>query len=200
MRCLLFLLSVTLLCCGSPPHKKNNVVIGPKDTNTTVVLPPKEVIIAPVIPEGAVQANFISGVEEFYGYVKHVDSNKGFTTIAFEKETAPQLTIPKAYGAVLSYLRFDEFDRDLLLLNTRLKDPNFDKYYLYILKNGQWLPVVNGWAIHKDNRPDTLSPIYVDPENPGRMFRYYSVFDLDATSELGYTWRLFNESIPIENK
>ena len=59
--------------------------------------------------------------------------------------------------------------------------------------------VVNSFAIHKDNMSDTLVPIRVDPENPNYMLRYYSVFDLDETSDLGYTWRLLSERIPIND-
>ena len=186
--------------CGTPPQKSNTVVIG--KTDTTVVEPdsPKVVVIELTIPDGAATANYRTGVKSFYGYVKNVNVVKAITIIAFEDNSAPSFAIKDSYGAKLSHLRFSEFDRDLLLVTSEIKDPNFNKYYLFILQDNQWKEVVNGWAIHKNNQPDTLKPIQVDSKNPNRMHRYYSVFDLDKESELGYTWRLLEERIPIENK
>lgn len=192
---LLFLLS----SCGTPTRKSNSVVIN-SDTSTVIQDPPIDTIIEPVIPEDAVTANYRTGTPAFYGYVNNVNTVKANTTISFENDYAPSLEIEESYGAELASLRFPEFDSDLLLVTSVIKDPNFNKYYLYVLKNKKWLQVVNGWAIHKDNKPDTLQPISVDPKNPDRMHRYYSVFDLDKESELGYTWRLLSERIPIENR
>ena len=189
-----------LISCGTPQPKDPIVVIGPKDT-TTVVSPPVVVVDdTPIIPKGAVHANYISGEEEFYAYVKRVNSAKKTTVIGFQENTAPEIILPESFGAELSFLRFQEFDRDLLLINTVILDPNFNKYYLYVLRDGQWKQVVNGWAIHKENKPDTLSPIVVDPSNQNKMQRFYSVFDLDKDSELGYTWRLLSEAIEIKNR
>ncbi|MFC7357936.1 hypothetical protein ACFQO1_09575 [Jejudonia soesokkakensis] len=188
-----------LFGCGSNP-KEN----PPKEIikNTT---PIEEVIIEPVIkepilPPGAVEANFIEGEVPLYAHVKYVDKKNGKTIIAFQDKKLPPITISETYGASLSSLRFDEFDRDLLLITTKLKDPIFNKYFLYIYKDGQWKKVVNGFSLHKSHVTDSLIPIRIDPENPNNLFRYYSVFDLDETSELGYTWRLLSESIPIQNK
>jgi hypothetical protein len=194
------MLMFLLVSCGTPPQKSNTVVIG-KDTTTVIEeTPPKEVIIEPVIPADAVTANYRKNTKEFYGFIKDVNVPRAVTTISFEDNAAPDLRINDSYGATISFLRFPEFDSDLLLVNSIIKDPNFNKYYLYVLSGDRWLQVVNGWAIHKDNKPDTLQPIAVDETNPSKMFRYYSVFDLDKNSELGYTWRLLNESIPIENR
>lgn len=196
------LLVLLFFSCGTPQPKTPNVVIG-KDTTTTeekVIIPKEEKVVEPKIPNGAVSANYRNGVKAFYGYVEKVDRKNGGTTIAFENNEAPRLFIKDTYGAKLSFNRWAEFDRDLLLVTAKLKDPNFNKYFLYILKNNNWQPVVNGWAIHKSNKPETLKPIVVDPGNPNKLKRYYSVFDLDETSELGYTWRLLEESIPIVNR
>lgn len=188
---------IVLASCGTPQPKGPVVVIDTKDT-TAVEPPPVEVIVQkPLLPKGAVHANYISGEQEFYAYVRKVNTAKRTTIIAFENNVAPEIIVRESFGANLSYLRFQEFDRDLLLVSSVIVDPNFNKYYLYILRKGKWKQLVNGWAIHKDNRPDTLRPISVDPSNPNKMQRYYSVFDLDKSSKLGYTWRLLSENIDI---
>lgn len=196
MRYLKGFILLFFVSCGTPTQKQHTVVIGPKDTITVKEEPPpKDVVIEPRLPDGAISANFISRSTDFYGYVKKINTVKGTTIIAFEDNAAPEIILSETFGAQLSYLRFQEFDCDLLLVNAAILDPNFNKYYLYILKDGHWKLVVNGWAIHKDNKPDTLRPIMVNPENPDKMTRFYSVFDLDKNSELGYTWRLLEEHI-----
>ncbi|RDK88757.1 hypothetical protein [Marinirhabdus gelatinilytica] len=192
-----------LIACGTPSQKKSKTVIGPpvEDSNTPVVNIPKDdlPVIEPKLPKGAVTANFLTDRKPFYAVVDKKTSRNGRTTIIFENSAAPNISIPETYGATLETLRFDEFDRDLLLVKTKLKDPVFTKYFLYVLRNGQWKPVVNGFSIHRDNSPESLKPIVVDPSNPNNMKRYYSVFDLDETSTKGYTWRLLTESVPIQN-
>jgi hypothetical protein len=188
-----------LFGCGSNPKEKIPREII-KDSSVSVDIIEEPTILEPILPPGAVEANYIEGEVPFYAHVKYIDKKNGKTVIAFEDTRLPTITIPETYGATLTSLRFDEFDRDLLLVATKLKDPIFNKYFLYIYKDGQWKKVVNGFSIHKSHVDDTLVPIRIDPENPNNVFRYYSVFDLDETSELGYTWRLFSESIPIKNK
>lgn len=201
---LFFLIPVFyFVACGSSSEKTNTVVIGDPNTPTetvsevSVIAPETE---APILPTGAVTANFKTDNIPFYGYVKNVNKRKGITIIAFENNKAPTLVLNETYGADVSMLRFDEFDRDLLLVNTKIEDPQFYKYHLYVLKNGQWLSVVKPFAIHESHVNAALKPIIVDPKNPNNMFRYYSVFDIDDESELGYTWRLFNESVAIRNR
>ncbi len=199
------ILTVCLIIgCGAPPQKKSKNIIGPNTDETTVpVNIPKENLPSveePKLPKGAVIANFLSDREPFYAIIDNVDKRNGRTTIAFENAIAPKIVIPDAYDATLTTLRFDEFDRDLLLVKVKLKDPVFTKHYLYILRNNQWKLVVNGFSIHQDNKPESLKPIEVDPENSKNMKRYYSVFDLDETSSKGYTWRLLKESVPILNR
>ena len=200
-----FLLLISLLyiaACGSSSEKQNTVVIGDPHPKTETV---SEEIIAetevlPVLPDGAVIANYKTDKIPFYGFVKNVDIRKGVTTIAFENNKAPQLILKETYGATISMLRFDEFDRDLLLVNTKINDPQFHKYHLYILKNGQWLPVVKPFALHESHKEAQQNPIFVDPKNANNMFRYYSVFDIDDTNDLDYGWRLHNESVAIKNR
>ncbi len=185
-----------LIACGTPTPQKPKEVIIPRDTVSQVTIPVETEII-PSIPDNAVSANYINGAPPFYGFVDEVNHLKKTTLIRFEEGRAPDLVIEKSYGATIEDLRFPEFDSDLLLVTAVINDPNFNKYYLYRFEDNQWLPVVNGWAIHKDNRPDTLQPITVSSVKPGHMHRYYSVFDLDKDSELGYTWRLLEETIPV---
>lgn len=199
------ILTVSLIIgCGAPPQNKSKNIIGPNTDETTVpVNIPKEnlpVIEEPKLPKGAVTANFLSNNKPFFGVVDNVDKRNGRTTIVFQDAVAPKIVIPDTYGATLTTLRFDEFDRDLLLVKAKLKDPVFTKHFLYVLRNNQWKLVVNGFSIHKDNNPESLKPIVVDAENPRNMKRYYSVFDLDETSSKGYTWRLLTESVPILNR
>ncbi|PVW17285.1 hypothetical protein [Marixanthomonas spongiae] len=188
---LLFLLIIS--SCGSPA-KKQNKIIGdgvPADNEVVIKKPPR--------PEGAIVANFNGDSVPFYSYVKNVDTVKAITTIAFEGNQFPEINIPKSYGAVLDTLQFKGIDRDLLLATAKLKDTSFNKYFLYKLHNNQWKPVVNGFAIHKSNRPDTLRPIRIAPKDSTKVIRYYSVFDLDKNSETGYRWKLLRETIPMEN-
>lgn len=202
MKIFLFISLFYFVACGSGLEKTNTVVIGKpevsseplSETNTT---PTEEVA---TIPNGAVTANFIIDQTAFYGFVYNVNKSKGVTTIAFENNSAPTIVLNEVYGATLKMLRFKEFDCDLLLVDTKLKDPQFHKYHLYILKNNQWLPVVKPFAIHESHKEAQLNPIKVDPDNPNKMFRYYSVFDIDDTDDQDYGWRLHDESVAILNR
>jgi len=194
---LVFLFFILLIGCGTPTKKPRNV-IGNEPTNTTkTIISPT--VIEPSIPKGAVVGNYNGDFNTFYATISSIDVRSETTVISFEKNKYPFLKIPKTVGGTISTLVLDGFDRDLLLVTAKLKDPNFNKYYLYVLRNNQWKPVINGFAIHKSNKPDTLVPLKINPNNPKEIVRYYSVFDLDATSELGYTWRLLQEIVPIEN-
>jgi hypothetical protein len=194
------LLILFFSACGTPTKKEPKSIIDSSPEVTEPSVMEEETITMPSIPKGAISANFFSGEVPFYAYVKEIDRQKGITFISFEKALIPDIILEKTYGATLSSLRFAEFESDLLLVTARLKDPNFKKYHLFVLKNNQWKPVVNSFAIHMDNRPDTLNPIWIDPENPENMQRYYSVFDLNSERSTVYTWLLLKESIPIINK
>jgi hypothetical protein len=206
MKLLLLIPLLYLMACGSGSEKSNKAIIGNPQPQTepvsevVIIATEAEVPEAPKMPKGAVNANFKADQIPFYAHVKSVNKRKGITTIAFEENKAPALVLNDTYGATVSMLRFDEFDRDLLLVNSKIKDPQFHKYHLYILKKGYWLPVVKPFSIHESHVNASLKPIVVDPKNSDYMFRYYSVFDIDETSDLGYTWRLFNESVGIINE
>jgi len=188
---LLFFFYVFLIGCGTPKKKENNIIGDPKPVNTETS--------KSEIPEGAITADFNGDKSPFYGFVQKVDLQRGITTVGFERKQYPVIEIPKSYGATLDTLKMKGMDRDVLLATVKLKDTNFNKYFLYKLQNNQWKSVVNGFAIHKANRPDTLQPIVVDPKDSTKVIRYYSVFDMDKNSETGYKWKLLQETIPIEN-
>ena len=195
---LLTLPLLAVLSCGAPKEKMEQVVIDTTPKDTVVVV--EETIpepIEPTIPNGAITANFKENNAPFYGYVDSVNRNTGQTRIAFEETKLPPIVIKDSYGAELSSLRFPEFNNDLLLVAAKLKDPQFKKYYLYQWDNTKWKQVVNGWAIHVSNKPDTLKPIVVSPRNPQKTKRYYSVFDLDKESATGYRWKLLQEEVAI---
>ncbi len=201
----IFLFTTVLysMSCGTPSKTPNNVIgddksntTTPKDINTS----PDLVIVEPKIPEGAVAGNFNGDFKTFYAQISHIDRRNEKTHISFEGKKYPDLIIKKTVGGTLSTLILDGFDRDLLLVTSKIKDPNFNKYYLYILRNNKWKPVVNGFAIHKSNLSEVDTPIKIDPNNPNNILRYYSVFNLEKNSPTGYSWLLQNESIPIDNR
>ena len=201
MRLLLLLGFIFFLkACGTPAPKSKNV-IGPNDTETqsTTTTIPK---IDPIknAPKGAVFGNYNGSNKPFYGHIRAVDKRNGNMVIAFDQKSLPPITIDNAYGGSLSSLKLQGFDRDLLLVTTKLKDPNFNKYFVYVLRNNLWKEVVSGFAVHQSHFGQVPEPISNDPGNRNNLKRYYSVFDLDATSATGYTWRLLSESVPIENR
>lgn len=179
--------------CGSPT-KKPKSVIGEDSIEKNV---PE--IITPFLPEGAVTADFNGNFQPFYAFVKKIDVKNEITFIGFEGEKHPQLLISESLGATLSLLKLEGFDRKILMVNAKLRDTNFNKYFLFVLRENQWRPVVNGFAIHKINMSDTLVPAKINPENPQELLRYYSVFEMDANSEKKYRWALLQESVLIEN-
>ncbi|MDT0555253.1 hypothetical protein [Patiriisocius hiemis] len=199
----LFLLGFILfffLKCGSKTTNTSKDIINSADTEVTETNSnTNDVIISEetTLPPGAVIGNYINKETSFYAFVKKINKNKGITSIHFENNYTPPILIKETYGATIETLRFPEFESDLLLVTAKLKDPIFNKYFLYQFKNGKWVLVVNGFAIHEDNINEVSTPIEVDPNNPNNMLRFYSVFDLDKTSDKGYTWRLLQESVPI---
>lgn len=194
---------VLFLGCGAPVKRIKTVAIDsqPKQTKTIPVkTDPEPVVIAPVIPKGAVTGNYNGDSNPFYANVVRVNTANETTYISFENKSLSQISIPQTYGGSVSKMNLDGFDRDLLLVTAKLKDPNFLKYYLYVLRNNQWKPVMNGFAIHITNLPNIDQPLKLNPNNPNELNRYYSVFNLDSTSPLGYTWLLLEENVPIENR
>jgi hypothetical protein len=191
------------LGCGGS-SKQPKTIIGEPEVEETTTIPievdPEPVIIAPVIPNGAVTGDFNGDSTMFYAHVTRVDTANETTYVSFENKSLPQISIPQTYGGSVSTINLDGFDRDLLLVTAKLKDPNFLKYYLYVLRDNQWKPVMNGFAIHITNLPSIDQPLKLNPNNPNEINRYYSVFNLDSSSPLGYTWLLLEEDVPIENR
>lgn len=187
------------LNCGAPGPER--IIIEDKGPTITVKdtsdLP---VIIEPVLPKGATHGNYNGDHNPFYAYVSQVDLQNEITYISFENDAYPQIKVPKSYGGTLSSYALQGFDRDLLLLSAKLKDPNFNKYFLYVLRDKQWKSVMNGFAIHLTNMKNIQEPIRINPNTPLELVRNYSVFSLDGSDPLGYTWLLLEESVPIENK
>lgn len=197
-----FIAGVFLMAAGcGAPSKQNKTIIG----ETQKEIPKEEtesntIIVMSEIPDGAVSGNFNLDAASFYAAVDLVDTENETTTIAFEDQSMAAITIPEAIGASLSSVRFDEFDRDILLVNSVYKDPIFRKYYLYILKGNEWQPVVDGFILHIENISGDMVPIKVDPSNSNRMIRSYSVFNMDPESETKYTWILKEETADIINR
>lgn len=198
---LVSVLLVTVTGCGTVPKKGPTVIENdpisdlPKEINET-----NPTIVMSEIPEGAISGIFNSDAEPFYAAVDSVDTENQTTTISFENEAMNGITLPEAIGASLSSVRFEGFDRDILMINSIYKDPIFRKYYLYILKNDQWHPVVDGFILHVDNISNDMIPIQPDPRNSNRMVRSYSVFDMDPDSETKYNWILKEETAEIMNR
>lgn len=150
--------------------------------------------------ENAVTGNFILDSVPMNAFVDYVDIEEQTTTIMSGNEAIGNIIIPEALGASLSSVRFEGFDPDLLLINSVYKDSIFRKYYLFILKNDEWLRVVDGFILHVDNISEGMVPIQMDPTNSARMKRSYSVFDMDPESETKYTWILKQETTDILNR
>lgn len=167
---------------------------------------PKEVVIekipildeTPELPEGALIADFIGTQDSLFAFVKKVDISTETTLIGFENEKLPNIIIPESIGAALSLLKLKNFQKDVLLINAKLKDTNFNEYYVFVWNDSVWKQPVNRFNIHKSNMTDTLVPISNNPEDSTQLLRYYSVFNMDRKSEKKFTWKLMKESIPIE--
>lgn len=187
-------LIVFFISCGSPAKKNKNIIGAPIEK--VLEEPPA----TPIIPESAVAGNYYGDSILFYAYIKELDTLHFKTTIAFEGDKYPEFIIPETRSAKLAPLHFSAENKDILLVTTTLKDTSFTKYFLYILKDSVWKPMVNGFAIHNSNRPDTLTPIRINPLNDGEVIRYYSVFDLDTSGKEKYSWRLLKENIPISKE
>ncbi|RMA65712.1 hypothetical protein [Ulvibacter antarcticus] len=194
------ILSISALClsCGTP-NKKNTNVIGPKETITDTLTTSTPNILKPAAPEGAVFGNFNGDNNQLFSHIANFNSHQEKTEIGFQDKDIKKLIVPKTLGGSLSLIELEGFDRDLLLFTAKLKDPNFNKYFLFVQRDGEWKPVINGFAIHKTNLTDTLIPIKIDPNNLRNISRHYSVFNLDDSNENGYSWLLQSESVPIKN-
>ncbi|WP_026450837.1 hypothetical protein [Aequorivita capsosiphonis] len=150
------------------------------------------------IPEGALRADFIGNRDSVYAFIKEIDTSTKTTLISFEKDKLPEISIPESLGAHLKILKLKNFDQDNLLVNAISLDTNFNEYHLFVWKDSMWNQPVNRFYIHKSNMSDTLIPIKDNPKDSMQVIRYYSVFEMDQTSEKKYSWRLEQESVLIE--
>lgn len=152
----------------------------------------------PELPVGALKADFIGNHDSLYAFIKEIDAYTETTLIGFENKKLPEITIPQSIGAELQILKLKNFVNDVLLVNAKLKDTNFNEYYLFVWEDSIWKQPANRFDIHKSNMTDTLIPIKNNPKDSSQLLRYYSVFDMDRTSGKKYSWKLMQESIPIE--
>tara|TARA_R110002012_G_scaffold57095_5_gene147043 strand:- start:44199 stop:44780 length:582 start_codon:yes stop_codon:yes gene_type:complete len=169
--------------------------------------PPKELLIEetpsfidekPELPKGALTADFIGNQDSIYAFVKKVDLTSQKTLIGFENELLPEITIPESIGANLQLLKLKNFQNDVLLINAKLRDTNFNEYYVFVWKDSLWKQPVNRFAVHKSNMNDTLVPIMNNPKDSTLLLRYYSVFNMDRKSEKKFTWKLMSENVSID--
>src|SRR5690606_5363535 len=160
--------------------------------------PPTFIIEEDELPEGSIIADFLGNQDSLYAFIKEIDPATEITLIGFENKKLPEITIPESIGAELQILKLKNFESDVLLVNAKLKDTNFNEYYLFVWQDSLWKQPVNRFDIHKTNMTDTLIPIRNNPEDSTQLLRYYSVFDMDRASEKKYSWKLMQESISIE--
>ncbi len=192
MRVFLFVFLIPFLGC-----KQNSGNIEP-DTIPTVdnVVEAERKI---ELPEGAVMADFFGNKDSIYAYVAKIDTTKQTTLVAFEKKFLPEIVIPESIGANLQILKLKNYPNNVLLVNAKLKDTNFNEYYLFVWKDSLWKQAVNRFAIHKSNMADSLIPIINNPKDSTLLLRHYSVFNMDSKSETKFTWKLMQESVPLND-
>lgn len=192
MKYLLFAIPFLFLGCKKISEKSPPLELPIQEPSTVVIEKPD-------LTEGAFKADFLGNQDSIYVFVRKVDASTGTTLIGFENEQLPEIIIPESIGAQLQILKLKNFQNDVLLVNAKLKDTNFNEYYVFVWKDSLWKQPVNRFDIHKSNVTDTLTPIMNDPKDSTRLVRYYSVFDMDRKSEKKYTWKLMSESISIED-
>ena len=193
MRYLFLAIVFLLFSCKQFTEKKERETIV--EINQPIIAIEKEL----KIPEGAVIADFFGNNDSIYAFVEKVDTAKQTTLIAFEKKYLPEIIIPESIGAELQILKLKNFTNNVLLVNAKLKDTNFNEYYLFIWKDSVWKQAVNRFAIHKSNMLDSLTIITNNPKDSTKLLRYYSVFNMDSKSEKKFTWKLMQESVSIED-
>lgn len=189
-----FLLAISLLSFSckesSDKYKPETDLITPEISESTKAKTD--------IREGALKADFIGNKDSLYAFIKEIDASNKTTLIGFENEKLPEITIPESTGAHLQALKLKNFDKDLLLVNAKLPDTNFNEHYVFLWKDSSWNQPVNRFDIHKSNMSNTLTPIRNDPKDSTKLLRYYSAFEMDRTSDKKFTWKLMLESIPVK--
>lgn len=142
-----------------------------------------------------VKADFNGDSIKFYAHISSVDVASECTTIHFENENCTPLVVFNTMGGSLSSLSLPGSDRDFLLFSAAINKNEFTRYFLFVLRNNEWKPVVTSFAIHKSNQIETEALIRIDPNNHTKLLRYYSVFDLDESQESINPWKLREESV-----
>ena len=142
-----------------------------------------------------VRADFNGDRNEFFAHICTVNPTDESTTICFEHSKYPPLVVSNAIGGHITSLKLKGSDRDYLLFTANTNDEQFAKYFLFVLRNNEWKPVMNSFCIHKSNLSSALTPIRVDPNRPDKLLRYYSVFDLDEANLHKSPWKLEQESV-----
>lgn len=169
-----------------------------QDSDLKTEEPPSNIAEKPELPEGAIIADFLGNQDSLYAFIKKNDPLNETTLIGFQNNKLPDIPIPESIGANLHVLKLKSFETDVLLVNAKLKDTNFNEYYLFVWKDSAWKQPVNRFDIHKSNMADTLTPIRDNPKDSTQLVRYYSVFDMDRKSEKKFSWKLMQESVSIE--
>lgn len=193
MKCFLLAIVFLFLSCKEfgGNHKQES------DLNNAE--PPSVIVEKAELPEGAIIADFLGNRDSLYAFIKKNDTLNETTLIGFQNNKLPDISIPESIGADLYILKLQSFETDVLLVNAKLKDTNFNEYYLFVWKDSTWKQPVNRFDIHKSNMTDdTLIPIRDNPKDSTQLIRYYSVFDMDRKSEKKFTWKLMQESVSIE--
>lgn len=198
MKYLPFAILFLFLGCNKRGDKQQPETDIVPATDIVIEEPPVIVIEKPKLPKGALAADFLGNQDSIYAYIKKIDSINETTLIGFENELLPEINISESIGAELQILKLKNFNNDILFVNAKLKDTNFNEYYLFVWKDSAWKQPTNRFNIHKSNMTDTLIPISNNPKDSTQLLRYYSVFDMDRKSEKKFTWKLMQESIPIE--
>lgn len=192
MKYLLLAIPFLFLSCNQYSNKKTPV------KNLVIEESPAIIVEKPELPEGALMADFFGNKDSIFAIIQKIDVEKQTTRISFQKNRLPEILIPESIGADLKILKLKNFKNDILLVNAKLKDTNFNEYYLFVWNDSAWKQPVKRFAIHKSNMIDTLIPISNNPKDSTQLLRYYSVFNMDRKSEKKFTWKLMQESVPME--
>lgn len=188
------LLSIVFLFLGCKKFTRDHK----QETDVITAEPPIVIIEETELPEGAIIADFLGNQDSLYAFIKKNDTLIETTLIGFQNNKLPDISIPESIGADLYILKLQSFETDVLLVNAKLKDTNFNEYYLFMWKDSTWKQPVNRFNIHKSNMSDTLIPIQINPKDSTEFLRYYSVFDMDRNSSKKFSWLLQHETVKIE--
>ena len=142
-----------------------------------------------------VLADFNGDRNAFFAHICTVNPANESTTICFEHSKYLPLVVSNTIGGQITSLKLKGSDRDFLLFTANISDGEFAKYFLFVLRNNEWKPVMNSFCIHKSNLSSAKTPIRVDPNHPDKLLRNYSVFQLDEANLHKSPWKLEEESV-----